>query len=175
MELNFPFAKLCRTTYDDLRREGGEETCEFVAVPQHLMGFVIGRKGNTIKQIQTQSGARISQSEGHHATGFMVCGSKEERTCAIELVNRKVVSATIRFCWVVCLFVCFSFFVSTLIFRGTPNLKTSGGLGPNKKYGNQLQVPKKWSVTWKNNSELAVLACFRKFRCKVTRLQIFKN
>jgi len=82
-----------RTTYDDLRREGGEETCEFVAVAQHLMGFVIGRKGNTIKQIQTQSGARISQSEGHHATGFMVCGSKEERTCAIELVNRKVAEA----------------------------------------------------------------------------------
>ena len=81
-----------RTTYEDLKREEKEEFCEFVAVPKHLMGFVIGKEGNTIKEIQTQSGARIIKCEREHV-GFMVRGNEEEGTRAVKLINDKVVSA----------------------------------------------------------------------------------
>ena len=63
------------------------------------MGFVIGKKGTTIRQIEMQSGAKLTQSEGKHAPGFMVHGSEEERMCAIELVNRKLVSTIILVCF----------------------------------------------------------------------------
>ena len=56
------------------------------------MGFVIGKKGNTIKEIQTQSGARIIKCESKHV-GFMVRGNEEEGTRAVKLINDKVVSA----------------------------------------------------------------------------------
>ena len=57
------------------------------------MGLVIGKKGTTIKQIEMQSGAKLTKSEGKHEPGFMVHGSENERIRAIELVNGKLVSA----------------------------------------------------------------------------------
>ncbi|KAJ7392660.1 hypothetical protein OS493_010311 [Desmophyllum pertusum] len=74
-----------RTTYDDLRRQSRGETGQFVAVPKDAMGFVIGHKGNTIKQIELQSGARITQSDN---SGFTVCGNEEQRACATGLINQ---------------------------------------------------------------------------------------
>ena len=89
--------KICRTTYEDLKSKVQEELCESVAVPRHLLGFVIGKKGITIKKIQTQSGARIEtndQSEGEHV-GFKVHGTEKEVERAVELINEKVVSTTL--------------------------------------------------------------------------------
>ena len=81
------------------------------------MGFVIGRNGNTIKQIQRQSGARIPQSEGVHAAeGFMVCGTEDERTCAIQLINKKVVSATVLLFKSVCVSLCVAVSICLSVF-----------------------------------------------------------
>ena len=61
-----------KTTYLDLKEEPGR----FVAVSKNLVGLVIG-KGSTIKQIEMQSGAKLTTSEVKHAPGFMVHGSEE--------------------------------------------------------------------------------------------------
>lgn len=79
-----------RTTYDDLRgksTEGGE----FIAVPKHLLGYVIGKNGNTIKEIQKLSGAMITQtSPTKKPAGFMIRGNESERACAKQLIAEKV-------------------------------------------------------------------------------------
>lgn len=59
------------------------------------MGFVIGKKGNTIKQIQEESGAKITQTDSHPRSGFMVYGNEDQRVCAKELINKKLVSTII--------------------------------------------------------------------------------
>ena len=82
----------CRTTYEDLRRNRKEETCEFVAVPANAMGFVIGKKGSTIKDIQEKTGTRITQTDNNATQrGFYVWGDKSQRAQARELINQKVV------------------------------------------------------------------------------------
>jgi len=93
----------CRTTYEDLR----EETREFVAVPVNAMGFVIGKRGNTIKEIQEKTGTRISKT-GNKATqsGFHVCGNKDQRAQAREMINQKVVRDSERTLISLCHFPC---------------------------------------------------------------------
>ena len=82
----------CRTTYEDVRRNSKEETCEFVAVPASAMGFVIGKKGNTIKDIQEKTCTRITQTDNKAIQrGFYVWGSEGQRAQARELINQKVV------------------------------------------------------------------------------------
>ena len=82
----------CRTTYEDLRRNSKEETCEFVAVPASAMGFVIGKKGNTIKDIQEKTGTRINQTDNKATqSGFHVWGNESQRTQAREKKKKKVV------------------------------------------------------------------------------------
>ena len=82
----------CRATYEDLKRNSKEETREFVAVPPIAMGFVIGKKGNTIKDIQEKTGARIKQTDNNATqSGFYVWGDESQRTQASELINQKVV------------------------------------------------------------------------------------
>ena len=84
-----------RTTYEDLRRNWSGETHEFVAVPEKAMGFVIGKKGNTIKEIKEKSGAaRITQNDKDAPSGFHVWGNEEQRAYARELINQKVVSGS---------------------------------------------------------------------------------
>lgn len=78
------------TTEDSRQRKRREETHELITVPGDLMGFVIGKKGSSIKEIQMESGAKlISDSDNR---GFLVSGNKEQRTRARELVQQKVVS-----------------------------------------------------------------------------------
>ena len=55
------------------------------------MGFVIGRNGTSIKEIEVESGAKLNSHRDQ--TGFLVSGNKEQRTRARELVEQKVVSA----------------------------------------------------------------------------------
>ena len=82
----------CRTTYEDLRRNSKDEIREFVAVPSHAMGFVIGKKGNIIKDIQEKTGTRINQADTKATqSGFHVWGNESQRTQARELINQKVV------------------------------------------------------------------------------------
>ena len=65
---------------------------EFVAVPANAMGFVIGKKGNTIKDIQKKTGTRINQTDNNATqSGFYVRGNESQRTQARELINQKVV------------------------------------------------------------------------------------
>lgn len=80
-----------RTTYEESKSTLSEELSKFVPVPTHLMGYVIGKKGSTIKQILSQSGARvITQDRSKAQLGFMVYGSKEEIKRAVELINEKL-------------------------------------------------------------------------------------
>ena len=82
----------CRTTYEDLRRNSKEETYEFVDVPANAMGFVIGKKGSTIKDIQEKTGTRINQTDNKATqSGFHVWGDQSQRRQARELINQKVV------------------------------------------------------------------------------------
>ncbi|XP_073259360.1 uncharacterized protein [Porites lutea] len=86
-----------RTTYgyDDLKSNVDEEVREqFVPVPKHLIGSVIGKKGSTIKPIKMQSGARITtqdQADAGQHVGFMVCGTQEQINCAVKLINEKLI------------------------------------------------------------------------------------
>ena len=87
----------CRTTYEDLRRNRKEETPEFVAVPANAMGFVIGKKGNTIKEIQEKTGTRITQTNNTATqSGFYVWGGEGQRAQARELINQKVVGDCLK-------------------------------------------------------------------------------
>ena len=53
------------------------------------MGFVIGKKGSSIKEIQMESGAKLSSDSDQR--GFLVSGNTEQRARARELVQQKVV------------------------------------------------------------------------------------
>ena len=55
------------------------------------MGFVIGRNGTSIKEIEVESGAKLNSDRDQR--GFLVSGNKEQRARARELVEQKVVSA----------------------------------------------------------------------------------
>ena len=59
------------------------------------MGFVIGKKGTSIKEIELESGAKLSSN--HDQRGFLVSGNKEQRARARELIEQKVVSANLPF------------------------------------------------------------------------------
>ena len=64
---------------------------DFLEVPVHLKGYVIGKGGRTINEIRQNSGARVdslSKEEG----GFTITGDEEQRTCAKRLIIEKVVS-----------------------------------------------------------------------------------
>jgi len=52
------------------------------------MGFVIGYKGSSIKEIEMESGAKLNSQNDQG--GFFVSGNKEQRTRAKELVQQKV-------------------------------------------------------------------------------------
>ena len=85
---------LDRSAKDSRQRKRRDEATEFIAVRGDLMGFVIGRKGSSIKEIEMKSGARLNQPDGDQ-NGFLVSGNKEQRARARELVQRKVVSANL--------------------------------------------------------------------------------
>ena len=98
MSVFFPLHKFpdkCRTTYHDLKSRIDEEVREqFVPVPKHLIGSVIGKKGSTIKPIKMQSGERITTQDGADAgqhVGFIVCGTQEQINCLVKLINEKLV------------------------------------------------------------------------------------
>ena len=57
------------------------------------MGFVIGKKGASIKEIEVESGAKLNSHRDQ--AGFLVSGNKEQRARARELVQQRVVSATL--------------------------------------------------------------------------------
>ena len=60
------------------------------------MGFVIGKKGASIKEIEVESGAKLNSHRDQ--AGFLVSGNKEQRALARELVQQKVVSAHLGIC-----------------------------------------------------------------------------
>ena len=55
------------------------------------MGFVIGKKGSSIKEIEMVSGAKLNSDSDRR--GFLVSGNKDQRARARELVQQKVVSS----------------------------------------------------------------------------------
>ena len=57
------------------------------------MGFVIGKKGASIREIEVESGAKVNSHRNQ--IGFLVSGNKEQRARARELVEQKVVSANL--------------------------------------------------------------------------------
>lgn len=66
----------------------------FVPVPIEYMGFVIGKKGQHIKEIKTKTRTQISskQSEEGSQSGFTVCGSRKACKEAETLIMDCVVS-----------------------------------------------------------------------------------
>ena len=80
----------CGATNDNRRGRITGETFDFVAVPKDLMGFVIGKKGSSIKLIETESGARITSDSDQG--GFSVSGNEEQRARAKQLIHQKMVS-----------------------------------------------------------------------------------
>ena len=62
------------------------------------MGFVIGKQGNTIKQIQEQSGAKVTSPRSEDKrSGFMVRGNEEQIARAKGLIIEKAVSDFVLF------------------------------------------------------------------------------
>ena len=88
-------ALLNRNTYDDLRGGTQEEACEFL-VAENNIGFIIGKKGSTIKQIQEISEAKISAQSQRGRKGFAIRGNERQRARAKELINEKLVSSCYR-------------------------------------------------------------------------------
>lgn len=75
------------------------------------MGFVIGRNGTSIKEIQVESGAKLNQHQSHRdRKGFLVSGNTEQRARARELVQQKVVSANLGVLKTCEVFLCFDSF-----------------------------------------------------------------
>ena len=83
-----------RSTEGSRPRNTRGEAQAFIAVPRDLLGFVIGKKGSSIKEIEMESGAKLSADSDQG--GFLVSGNTEQRTRARELVDQKVVSLTKR-------------------------------------------------------------------------------
>ena len=54
------------------------------------MGFVIGKKGSSIKLIETESGARITSDSDQG--GFSVSGNEGQRARAKQLIYQRMVS-----------------------------------------------------------------------------------
>ena len=88
-------ALLNRNTYDDLRRGTQEEACEFLVVENNI-GYIIGKKGRTLKQIQEISEAKISAQSQRGRKGFAIRGNERQRARAKELINEKLVSSCYR-------------------------------------------------------------------------------
>ena len=86
-------AILDRSTRESRQRKRRDEAPEFIAVPGNLMGFVIGRNGTSVKEIEVESGAKLNSDRDQR--GFVVSGNKEQRARARELVEQKVVSANL--------------------------------------------------------------------------------
>lgn len=86
-------AVLNRNTNDDLRRSTQEEACEFLPVAENHIGFIIGKKGSTVKQIQETSGAKISTQSEEGRIGFAICGNERQRARAKELIHKKLVGS----------------------------------------------------------------------------------
>lgn len=82
-----------RSTEGSRPRNTRGEAQAFIAVPRDLLGFVIGKKGSSIKEIEMESGAKLSADSDQG--GFLVSGNTEQRTRARELVEQKVVSANL--------------------------------------------------------------------------------
>ena len=72
-------------------RNTDEMESEFLEVPVHLKGYVIGKGGRTINEIRQNSGARV-HSLNKEEGGFTITGDEEQRTCAKRLIIEKVVS-----------------------------------------------------------------------------------
>ena len=84
---------VCRrygSTNDNRRENITRAAGDFVEVPRDLMGFVIGKKGSSIKQMETASGAMITSNNGQR--GFLVSGNEGQRAYARQLINQKLVS-----------------------------------------------------------------------------------
>ena len=86
-------ALLNRNTSNDLKRSTQEEGYEFLPVAENRIGFIIGKKGSTIKQIQEISGAKISDQSQRGRKGFTIRGNERQRARAKELINEKLVSS----------------------------------------------------------------------------------
>ena len=82
-----------RSTEGSRPRNTRGEAQAFIAVPRDLLGFVIGKKGSSVKEIEMESGAKLSADSDQG--GFLVSGNTEQRTRARELVEQKVVSANL--------------------------------------------------------------------------------
>lgn len=83
--------KRCGATNDNRRGRITGETCDFVAVPKDLMGFVIGKKGSSIKLIETESGSRITSDSDQG--GFSVSGNEGQRARAKQLIYQRMEEA----------------------------------------------------------------------------------
>ena len=83
-----------RSTEGSRPRNTRGEAQAFIAVPRDLLGFVIGKRGSSVKEIEMESGAKLSADSDQG--GFLVSGNTEQRTRARELVDQKVVSLTKR-------------------------------------------------------------------------------
>ena len=86
-------ALLNRNTNNDLKRSTQEEGYEFLPVAENRIGFIIGKKGSTIKQIQEISEAKISAQSQRGSKGFAIRGNERQRARAKELINEKLVSS----------------------------------------------------------------------------------
>lgn len=84
---------LDRSTEDSRQKKRREEANELIPVTEDLMGFVIGKKGSSIKEIEMESGAKLNSHSDQR--GFLVSGNKEQRARAKTLVQQKVVSANL--------------------------------------------------------------------------------
>eukprot|EP00171_Calliarthron_tuberculosum_P007293 IDg7293t1 len=65
-----------------------------IRVPREAVGFIIGRRGETVRSLSTRSGAHIAVEEDnkdHHDEGvFNITGTQEQIQRARELISEKV-------------------------------------------------------------------------------------
>mmetsp|Transcript_78592 Transcript_78592/g.230589 ORF Transcript_78592/g.230589 Transcript_78592/m.230589 type:complete len:631 (-) Transcript_78592:141-2033(-) len=68
----------------------GPEMYEELHIEQKFVGWLLGKSGTVVREIETQSGCKISMNQGTRSMGFTVAqlhGSEEQRASARELME----------------------------------------------------------------------------------------
>jgi len=79
----------------DPQRPAPADSCE-IQVEQAVVGYLVGKGGETLKQLRIQSGAQIAVDQNSKERGYSmirITGPEDAKQAAVDLINRKAEEA----------------------------------------------------------------------------------